>query len=545
MSKIDLTPQDAYILARALVGLPFDGIPLSSITQLLLAHLDPKAPEDVQILRRILGQDMMLEILRVDPDAAPPELAFRNTDLNIVPELPETVRLSQEQLEEAQQVGKWLDDYVRWAATSANETPLNFHIGAGLYLAAIAVGRRLYIQTPWRQQVFPNLYIMVVAISTYYRKSAGLSLANEVARTSIPHMIMPQPGSPENFMSMLGGVLPPNFSDIPQQDRARLEKGNRYAAQRGLLRDELSGLFKSMGKDYMAGLKELIMTLYDCPAYLDSNTNNKGLVVIRDAALSILGAATPAELGNALSAADWYNGNLARFSLLTPETDYRERKADFASKAPTELANRLRKLHEKLPEPPMPDALGEKKDALAWSLAADIWPQVHAYEQALRAMTAPNASLDDRLRAIYGRMHVQAIKIAILFAALDWADDDNTSAHPKVKAAHWYRAQQITEEWRASAHRLLAELGENEEVRLENRILGLLKTAGGSATVRDLYRALRSPRKPVLEALKALEQDGRLLKVELPPNPGKRSEAYRLSDEMSIENSGLSHERDN
>jgi hypothetical protein len=46
----------------------------------------------------------------------------------------------------------------------------------------------------------------------------------------------------------------------------------------------------------MAGLKELIMTLYDCPPYLDSNTNNKGLLVIRDAALSILGAATPAEL---------------------------------------------------------------------------------------------------------------------------------------------------------------------------------------------------------------------------------------------------------
>ena len=46
-------------------------------------------------------------------------------------------------------------------------------------------------------------------------------------------------------------------------------------------------------------------------------------------------------------------------------------------------------------------------------------------------------------------------------------------------------------------------------------------------------------------ALKALEQDGRVVKVEMPPNPGKRSEAYRLSDEMSIENSELSPKRDN
>jgi len=531
-AEITLTPQDAYVLARAIVGLPYDGVPLSPLTGLLLAHLDPQMPDDLQILRRVLGQQLMLEVLRVDPDAAPPEVPFRNTDLNIVPDLPEDARLTQAQIKEASSVGTWLDDYVRWAGTAANETPLNFHIGAGLYLAAIAVGRRLYIQTPWRQQVFPNLYIMIVAVSTYYRKSAGLSLANEVARLSMPHMIMPQPGSPENFMSMLGGVLPPNFSDIPQQDRARLEKGNRYAAQRGLLRDELSGLFKSMGKDYMAGLKELIMTLYDCPAYLDSNTNNKGLVVIRDAALSILGAATPAELGHSLSAADWYNGNLARFSLLTPETDYRERSASSNSEAPTDLAARLKRLHEKLPEPAQPNALGEKKQSVAWSLAADIWPHVHAYEQVLRAMTAPDSSLDDRLRAIYGRMHVQAIKVAILLAALDWADADDAPPHPKVTAAHWFRAQTITEEWRASAHRLLAELGENEEVRLENRILGLLKTAGGSATVRDLYRALRSPRKPVIEALKALEGDGHVERfLAQGGERGRQPEAYRLTEQ--------------
>jgi hypothetical protein len=483
----------------------------------------------------VLGQELLREVLAVDPNAPAPKQPERTTDLNIVPELPEAARLSSEQIRQAQSVGKWLDDYLRWAGSAANETPLNFHLGAGLYLAAIAVGRRLYIQTPWRQQVFPNLYIMIVAVSTYYRKSAGLSLAAEVARLAIPHMMMPQPGSPENFMSMLGGVLPPNFSDIPQQDRARLEKGNRYAAQRGLLRDELSGLFKSMGRDYMAGLKELIMTLYDCPAYLDSNTNNKGLVVIRDAALSILGAATPAELATALSSADWFNGNLARFSLLTPETDYRERDAATESPSPTDLANRLKRLHEKLPEPSLPDALGEKQSNEARSLVADIWPQVHAYEQALRSMTAPSSSLDDRLRAIYGRLHVQAIKAAILLAALDWADSGDLTPQPRVTVAHWYRAQQMTEEWRASAHRLLADLGENEEGRLESRVLGLLRACGGSATVRDIYRTLRAPRKTVLETLKALEEDGRVVRVlHAYAGRGRPPEKYELLDPESV-----------
>jgi len=529
-AEATLTALDCYALACAIVGRPYDEVPLSPLIGLLLAHLDPHQPDDLNILRRILGQPLMLEVLRVDPEAEPPEMPPRSSDLNVVPELPESAVLTEAQQADAAAVGRWLDDYVAWASRAANETPLNFHLGAGLYLAAIAVGRRLYVQTPWRQQVFPNLYIMLVAVSTYYRKSAGLSLACEVARLALPHMGLPQPGSPENFMAMLGGVLPPNFMEIPQADRERLEKGNRYAAQRGLLRDEISGLFKSMGKDYMAGRKELMMTLYDCPPYLDSNTNNKGRVVIRDAALSILGATTPAELGRALSTADWSNGNLARFCLVTPERDYRERPASAESQPPADLANRLCGLHERLPEPAQADALGEQKVSEAWSLAADIWPQVRVYEQALRAMTAPDSNLDDRLRAIYGRLHVQAIKVAILLAALDWADGGKRRAHPKVTVAHWYRAQGISEEWRASAHRLLAGLGENEEARLENRLLGLLRSAGGRATLRELYRTLRSPRKPVMEALRALEQDGCVVKVDLPPGPGVRSEVYQLVD---------------
>jgi hypothetical protein len=212
-----------------------------------------------------------------------------------------------------------------------------------------------------------------------------------------------------------------------------------------------------------------------------------------------------------------------------------ERPASRESLTPTDLANRLQRLHEKLPEPPLPDVFGDKQVGEAWSLTADIWSACHAYEQALRAMTAPSSSLDDRLRAIYGRLHVQAIKIAILLAALDWADDEQAPPRPKVTAAHWYRAQGIVEEWRASAHRLLADLGENEEGRLENRVLGLLKVCGGSATVRDLYRALRAPRKTVLETLKALEEDGRVMRVQHAYNGrGRPPEKYELIDADSV-----------
>jgi len=41
----NLTPVDAYALARALIGLPLDPLPLSPVAGLLLAHLDPDVVE--------------------------------------------------------------------------------------------------------------------------------------------------------------------------------------------------------------------------------------------------------------------------------------------------------------------------------------------------------------------------------------------------------------------------------------------------------------------------------------------------------------------
>jgi hypothetical protein len=147
-TKFTLPPQDIYALARALVGLPWESVPLSPATALLLAQLDPTVPEDMRFLRKVLGQELLRAVLAVDPNAPPPEMPQRAADLNIVPELPASAKLTDAQLQQAAGVGRWLDDYVRWAGSAANETPLAFHLGAGLYLAAVAVGRRLYIHTP-------------------------------------------------------------------------------------------------------------------------------------------------------------------------------------------------------------------------------------------------------------------------------------------------------------------------------------------------------------------------------------------------------------
>ena len=52
---VTLSPQDAYTLARAFVGLSWDQQPVGSIAELLLSQLDLNAPEDLRFLRKLLG----------------------------------------------------------------------------------------------------------------------------------------------------------------------------------------------------------------------------------------------------------------------------------------------------------------------------------------------------------------------------------------------------------------------------------------------------------------------------------------------------------
>jgi hypothetical protein len=53
-------------------------------------------------------------------------------------------------------------------------------------------------------------------------------------------------------------------------------------------------------------------------------------------------------------------------------------------------------------------------------------------------------------------MHVQAFKLASLFAALDWLKTSDET--PTVTVDHWNAGQAVAESWRQSAHGLLEQM---------------------------------------------------------------------------------------
>ena len=146
MKTLSLSRQDAYAFSRALVGYPWIDLPVSPLVYALLTRLDLKRPDEMAIFRQILSPDLLRQVVAANPLEEPP--GGKEEDALIVPELPQGAWLTPDQERAATTVGLWLKDYVQWAGRSANETPLLFHEGVGLYLAAVAIGRRLHIHTP-------------------------------------------------------------------------------------------------------------------------------------------------------------------------------------------------------------------------------------------------------------------------------------------------------------------------------------------------------------------------------------------------------------
>jgi len=440
------------------------------------------------------------EQLNIDPNELgglierpePPQITqTRPVDLSKVPDEPPPINISST---DDIKLPNWLQAYMDWAGATGNQTPMIFHQAAGLWLLSTAIGRRLYGESPWGVKLYPNLYLMLVAGTTFYRKSTAYKLAEQVARDAIPHMLMPTPGSPERFQEALAGRMPSNFDKLTKQQQDRLTKAQPFAAQRGLLKDEVAGLFGAINKrDYMTGMKDLLMELYDCPDYFDKDTQT-GLNIVENAALSILGVTTPAGLGSAVSHTDWANGLLIRFALLTPEKNYAERPAPKAyNPAPQHLMDDLKALHDRLPGPEQTETGLQVPSAL--KLNVECWSECQQYGDELRRLCDPgrDTELDDRLKGVYGRMHVQAFKLASLFAALDWLNTSDDT--PTVTAEHWNAGKAIAENWRLSAHRLLEQLDHSgeaiQEKRHQDRILIAIRQNGANGmTLRDLYRKL-------------------------------------------------------
>ena len=436
-----------------------------------------------------------------------------------VPDLPQAARLAPALEQAGQEVGHWLNDYVTHAAEVSERTPRLFHEAIGLWIGALAVARRLRLKLR-HGDIYPNLYLLGVADTTLYAKSTGLEVGNRLIHDTLPHLLFANDFTPEAMLSDLAGREPANLNsaDMTERDREMWLAGRRFSAQRGLLLEEMSALLAGLRRDYMTGMAELLLRLYDCPDLFRRNTRGTGLVVVRKACLSIAGMTTPARLKGVEMHTVWYDGLFARFGLLTPEALPARPGDDFERPRPAyppHLMESLTRLaHDLLPIPTYPEPAEARDVEVAGDAKAAWWRYYTAMTYDLLLSDIPPAQ---QLWGNYARLPAQALKIALILAALDWASEKQKD--PLVTLAHYARAQGIAERWRASAHRLLDTLSSrevvNEYVR-EDRILQMIRAAGpGGVAAREIYRALKLRRFDFDLLVDGLVRDGLIQRIEI------------------------------
>lgn len=545
---MNLSPTDAFYLSRVVLQQP-EQYPYADLkaNPFLKAMVAGGILTNADSVMRVLGNDALMAVLAQDP-ATPPEMPQDDEGAVFVPPLPDYAQLSDEAQEAAQVVAPWLSEFMNWATARSPMTPPQFLESGALYALGLAVARRCYVHL--HEPIYPHLYVLWVAPSGVYRKSTGLACVADLVRESMKHMLLPEEMTPESFMHALAGQTPENYSSLPQHQQEAVNYGRLFAGQRGIIVDEASSLLGASRRDYLQGMTELLLLLYDAKPER-TRLLKSGQYTVYNGALSIIGATTPAAMIRTVKDDSWGDGMMARMVLLAPDERLPYDAGNLTPdeyEPPEALVSPVHKLHKMLPTPPPPEEATSYLPAISAGMSKAAHAAYSAYAKAVThdMLDGPHAP-DPRIAPNYVRMHVQAVKVALALACIDWAQVNQGFSgpwgevypqRPYITLGHWARAQRIAESWRASAHRLLSTLDVSEDAMNEQAIMAYLVRARRGATIYQLTRrtSIRS-RQKIKGALEALEESGLVLAERKEPGPdgGRPTVRYFATDKARQE----------
>lgn len=523
-----LADSDAYQLSRWFAGLDFDdGVPVTPATRLTVSVLDSSNRDDIQIARRIFAP-VLEQIFKQDPKVPPyrRNMQVRPEDGVYIPPLPVEAQLTDKALQAAERVAPWWHATTDWLLKRSPMTPPLFLRAGAVWLVSLAIARRTCID--FHDRITPLLYMVWVAETSKYAKSTGLRALQAIINLTMPHMLIPGQTSPEGMIEMLSGQMPTNFDKLTRKDQELVQRGQKFAGQRGILLDEFSSLLGSGKKDYMQGFVELLMRLYDANDLEQHYTRSGGLALIKYPGISILGATTPAAMARNVSHEAWGNGAMARYLLLFRDRPQPYSTGNLVSAPPEHIIHPIQTLHQMLPVIKTNDPLDDEArfDPLVAAATKDAREAYMRYTRAVYYDMIED-DLDERLHGNYRRMHVQALKMALALATLDWSTNGG-KGQITIELGHFALGQMMAEESRASLHRMMPVISQSTDSRTHRDLISILRHSPGGLTVRDLVRRTGRNTNEIRSALDVLADAGEVDIVAHQPASGRPTNLYRL-----------------
>jgi len=161
--------------------------------------------------------------------------------------------------------------------TEETEIPDVFSFWTAISTISAAMGRDCFISMG-HFDIYPNMYIVLVAGSAICRKSSAISIAHRLISKIEPTIhILSQKMTPEAMIGALSGLEAKDERMIVQE------------ASGIVVVDELSTLIDKNA--FQSGMIPLLTKLYDCEDF-DYLTKARGREVVRNPCLSIMGGST-------------------------------------------------------------------------------------------------------------------------------------------------------------------------------------------------------------------------------------------------------------
>jgi hypothetical protein len=374
-------------------------------------------------------------------------------------------------------IAKWepppglLRDYEElWEPTT--DAPRVYHIACALSVVATVLEHRVWLPFGG-DRIFPNLWILLLGPSSFYRKSTCISKA----RKTIGNVFAPS--SDDDARSP---ILPDEFS------RESLLKHLSQRGQGILTYSEFSGALAAFGRDYMSGTKETLADLYDGPERYTRLVGGQ-TYTINNACLGILGASQTDWFLEKLRAGDVRGGFLARFSFW-PAT-YKPRFLALPSEPSPAIKTKLTRGLQQLRavKGPITVPADVLTDYTAW---------VQRHERELDGV----ARAGD-LSPFWSRLSIMVWKFAIV---IQTSRDFSTILTTDTLR----RAIALVEFLKASLRFLFEEeFAFGKDMQARQKVLRLIASRPAGITHRDLLRAsslLSRDLAPVLDTLKAEER---------------------------------------
>lgn len=188
----------------------------------------------------------------------------------------------------------WLNKYESYGG-DCTDAPDDFHHFIGLSMLSAALGKKVYLRQGITN-IYPNLWMVIIAPSSLYHKSTCLSIGHGVLDEAFPGSVYPTEFSHEKILEVIA------------------EKPSGI-----FIFYEFITFMKMLTRDYMSGAKSMLTELYDCPANYTRATLAKAYTIKRPV-ISILGATTIQWFIGQIKEQDIEGGFLPRF-IFYPSSD--------------------------------------------------------------------------------------------------------------------------------------------------------------------------------------------------------------------------------